>query len=137
MIQWGLQITGTCTVNLRSQNARYYIGSGKAEEITLHAKESKAECIIVDFELSPSQQRNWEKQSGLCVIDRREVILDIFAARATTREAVIQVALARMQYSLPRLKRAWTHLSRQRGGTKGTRGEGEKQLEADRRLVLK
>ena len=72
----------------------------------------------------------------MCVIDRHEVILDIFAGRATTREAVIQVALARMQYSLPRLKRAWTHLSRQRGGMKGTRGEGEKQLEVDRRLVL-
>jgi len=132
----GLTVTGNCMVNLRSMNSRYYIGSGKAEEITLQAQQNKAECIIVDFELSPSQQRNWEKQSGLCVIDRREVILDIFAARATTREAVIQVSLARMLYSLPRLKRAWTHLSRQQGGMKGTRGEGEKQLEVDRRLVL-
>ena len=132
----GLEITGNCLVNLRTLNTRYYIGSGKAEEISAQAKQNNAECIIVDFELSPSQQRNWEKQSGLCVIDRREVILDIFAGRATTREAVIQVALARMQYSLPRLKRAWTHLSRQRGGMKGTRGEGEKQLEVDRRLVL-
>ena len=132
----GLKVTEKCMVPLRSVSTRYYIGSGKAEEIASQAKETGAECIVVDFELSPSQQRNWEKQSGLCVIDRREVILDIFAARATTREAVIQVALARMQYSLPRLKRAWTHLSRQRGGTKGTRGEGEKQLEADRRLVL-
>ena len=132
----GLDITGECMVNLRSENTRYYIGSGKVEEITDLAKNKKSECIVVDFELSPSQQRNWEKFSGLCVIDRREVILDIFAARATTREAVIQVALARMQYSLPRLKRAWTHLSRQRGGMKGTRGEGEKQLEADRRMVL-
>ena len=123
-------------VNLRSLNTRYYIGSGKAEEIALLAKESGAECIVVDFEIFPSQQRNWEKATGLCVIDRQEVILDIFATRATTREAIIQVGLARMQYSLPRLKRAWTHLSRQRGGTKGTRGEGEKQLEVDRRLVL-
>jgi GTPase len=132
----GLEVTGNCMVNLRSPNTRYYVGSGKVEEIALFARQSKAECIVVDFELSPSQQRNWEKQSGLCVIDRHEVILDIFAARATTKEAVIQVALARMQYSLPRLKRAWTHLSRQRGGMKGTRGEGEKQLEVDRRLVL-
>ena len=132
----GLAVTGKCMVNLRSPDARFYIGSGKAEEISSEAKGGSAECIIVDFELSPSQQRNWEKQSGLCVIDRQEVILDIFAARAITREAVIQVALARMQYSLPRLKRAWTHLSRQRGGMKGTKGEGEKQLEVDRRLVL-
>ena len=70
------------------------------------------------------------------MIDRREVILDIFADRASTREAVLQVALARMQYSLPRLTRAWTHLSRQRGGARGTRGKGETQLETDRRLVL-
>ena len=132
----GLTVAGKCMVNLRSIDIRYYIGSGKTEEIALQAKESGAECIVVDFELSPAQQRNWEKQTGLCVIDRQEVILDIFAARAATKEAVIQVALARMQYSLPRLKRAWTHLSRQRGGMKGTRGEGEKQLEADRRLVL-
>ncbi|HJO92444.1 MAG TPA: GTPase HflX [Victivallales bacterium] len=131
----GLKTVGTEIANVRLPNSRYYIGSGKVEEITDAAKRFDADCIIVDFELSPSQQRNWEKLSNLCVIDRQEVILDIFADRATTREAVIQVALARMEYSLPRLKRAWTHLSRQRGGNKGTRGEGEKQLEADRRLV--
>ena len=100
------------------------------------AKELDVDCIIFDDDLSPSQQRNWEELSGLCVIDRREVILDIFSARATSREAVIQVELARMEYSLPRLTRAWLHLSRQRGGTRGTRGEGETQLEMDRRLVL-
>jgi GTP-binding protein HflX len=83
----------------------------------------------------PSQQRNWERLTRICVIDRQEVILDIFAQRASTREAVLQVELARMRYSLPRLTRAWTHLSRQRGGNKGTRGEGEKQIEVDRRLV--
>lgn len=131
----GLTTVGNLMVNHRATNARYYIGSGKVEEIISEAKQLQAECIIVDFELSPSQQRNWEKLSGLCVIDRQEVILDIFAARATTKESVLQVALARMEYSLPRLKRAWTHLSRQRGGLKGTRGEGEKQLETDKRLV--
>ena len=131
-----LAITGKTIVSLRSPNSRFYIGSGKVEEIVFSAKEQNADCIIVDFELSPSQQRNWEKTTGMCVIDRQEVILDIFADRATTREAVLQVDLARMEYSLPRLKRAWTHLSRQRGGAKGTRGEGEKQLEVDRRLVL-
>ncbi|MCP4177210.1 MAG: GTPase HflX [bacterium] len=131
----GLETVGAEIANIRTPNSRYYIGSGKVEEIIHAAKRFEADCIIVDFELSPSQQRNWEKLSNLCVIDRQEVILDIFADRATTREAVIQVALARMEYSLPRLKRAWTHLSRQKGGNTGTRGEGEKQLETDRRLV--
>ena len=131
----GLDVLGHEIVNLRNANSRFYIGSGKVEEIVEKAKSINAECIIVDFEISPAQQRNWEKVSGLCVIDRQEVILDIFAERAVTREATIQVALARMEYSMPRLKRAWTHLSRQRGGNKGTRGEGEKQLEADKRMV--
>jgi GTPase len=131
----GLAVLGHEIVNLRNVNSRFYIGSGKVDEIVEKAKSIKAECIIVDFEITPAQQRNWEKVSGLCIIDRQEVILDIFAERAITREATIQVALARMEYSMPRLKRAWTHLSRQRGGNKGTRGEGEKQLEADKRMV--
>lgn len=117
--------------------ARYLIGTGKAKEITALADEAEAEYIIFDNELSPSQQRNWESLSVLCVIDRHEVILEIFSARAQTREAALQVALARMEYSLPRLKRAWTHLSRQRGGMRGTRDKGETQLESDRRIVLK
>lgn len=132
----GLKIKGSEVVKLRESNAKFYIGSGKVEEIGIAAKESQADCIVVDFELSPSQQRNWEATCQICVIDRQEVILDIFSARATTREAVIQVALARMEYSLPRLTRAWTHLSRQSGaGGIGGRGEGETQLEADRRIV--
>ncbi|MCF7791769.1 MAG: GTPase HflX [Victivallales bacterium] len=131
----GLEVLGHEIVNLRAPNSRFYIGSGKVNEIAEKAKSLKAECIIVDFEITPAQQRNWEKVSGLCVIDRQEVILDIFAERAITKEASLQVELARMEYSLPRLKRAWTHLSRQRGGAKGTRGEGEKQIEADRRMV--
>ena len=116
---------------------KYYVGSGKAEEILEQVREKDGDCIIFDAELSPSQQRNWESLSKLCVIDRQEVILDIFASRASTREAILQVQLARLQYSLPRLTRAWTHLSRQRGGAKGTRGEGEQQIEVDRRLVQK
>ena len=131
----GLDVLGHEIVNSRNVNSTYYIGSGKVEEIVDKAKKLGAECIVVDFEITPAQQRNWESVSGMCIIDRQEVILDIFADRAITREATIQVALARMEYSLPRLKRAWTHLSRQRGGAKGTRGEGEKQLEADRRMV--
>src|SRR5690606_6727648 len=94
----------------------------------------ESDLIVFDESLSPAQQRNWEKASELAVIDREEVILDIFADRAHTREAVLQVALARMEYSLPRLTRAWTHLSRQ-GGKGGMGGEGETQLAQDRRLV--
>ncbi len=124
-------------VPLKKIMPHYYVGSGKAEEIIERVKEVDGDCIIFDSELSPSQQRNWEKLSKLCVIDRQEVILDIFASRASTREAILQVQLARLQYSLPRLTHAWTHLSRQRGGAKGTRGEGEQQIEVDRRLVQK
>lgn len=122
-------------INLREHNPKYFMGSGKALEMKDLAKELKADCIVFDSDLSPSQQRNWEELTEICVIDRPEVILDIFANRATTREAVIQVMLAKMEYSLPRLTRAWTHLSRQRGGSSGSRGEGEQQLEIDRRLV--
>lgn len=131
----GVPVIDDLTVRLRKPSSRYLMGSGKAHEITDMAKEKEADCLIFDCELSPSQQRNWEKLTKICVIDRQEVILDIFADRASTREAVLQVQLARMQYSLPRLTRAWTHLSRQQGGAKGTRGEGEKQIEVDKRLV--
>jgi len=131
----GLAITRTTLVTLRDrQQPKFLIGSGKAAELMKLAKEDGADLIVIDEELSPAQQRNWEEESGLAVIDRQEVILEIFADRAQTREAVLQVALARMEYSLPRLTRAWTHLSRQRGkGALG--GEGETQLEQDRRIV--
>ncbi len=133
----GIETAGFAIVSIKKPGHKYLIGSGKAEEMCILADESDAEIIIFDDDLTPVQQRNWEHLTDLCVIDRREVILEIFAKRASTREAVLQVALARMEYSLPRLTRAWTHLSRQRGGTKGTRGEGETQLEVDRRIVLK
>ena len=133
----GVPVIDDLTLTLRKPSARFYIGSGKAQEIADLAKRIEADCLIFDCDLAPSQQRNWEKLTKLCVIDRQEVIIDIFAARATTREAVIQVALARLNYSLPRLTRAWTHLSRQQGGAKGSRGEGETQLEVDKRLVQK
>ncbi|WP_043585216.1 GTPase HflX [Geminisphaera colitermitum] len=121
-------------VNLRSPTPGTLLGSGKTEELIAQAKALECDLIVIDDHLSPAQQRNWEKLSEIAVIDREEVILDIFADRAQTREAVLQVALARMEYSLPRLTRAWTHLSRQRGkGKMG--GEGETQLEQDRRLV--
>lgn len=133
-----IDVIGAELVNLRQPTPATLIGSGKTEEIIEAAKAAEADLIVIDESLSPAQQRNWEKLSGLAVIDREEVILDIFADRASTREAVLQVALARMQYSLPRLTRAWTHLSRQRGGGGGggaMGGEGETQLEQDRRLV--
>ena len=121
----------------RECHPRHLIGSGKAAELSKSAKDAGADCIVVDAELSPAQQRNWERLDGLRTMDRQEVILEIFAARALTREAELQVALARLEYTLPRLKRAWTHLSRQQGGVAGTRGEGETQLEYDRRMVVR
>ena len=133
----GLKVLGRQIAKIDTPHARLFVGIGKAEEIIKAARDCKADCLIFDNSLSPSQQRNWEDLSELCVIDRQEVILDIFAHRASSREAVIQVGLARMEYSLPRLTRGWTHLSRQRGGTRGTRGEGETQLEVDRRIVLR
>ena len=133
-----IAVVGKILVNLRAPTPATLLGSGKTEELIAQAKALNADLIVFDESLSPAQQRNWEKIADLAVIDREEVILDIFADRASTREAVLQVALARMQYSLPRLTRAWTHLSRQRGGGGGggaLGGEGETQLEQDRRLV--
>ena len=129
-----LAVAGSVLVNLRSPNPALLLGRGKSAELADAAKAAGADVIVFDEQLSPAQQRNWEELSGLAVIDREEVILEVFADRAHTREAVLQVALARMEYSLPRLTRAWTHLSRQRGkGALG--GEGETQLEQDRRIV--
>lgn len=132
----GAETVESIIVPLKKRSPKFFVGTGKADEITESAKKLGAEIIIFDNDLSPGQQRNFEELSGKAVIDRHEVILDIFAGRATTREAALQVGLARMEYSLPRLTRAWTHLSRQKGGSKGTRGEGETQLEVDRRIVM-
>lgn len=133
----GLEIVGSIIAKQREPNPRLLIGQGKADEIIETAGRLGAEAIIFDDELSPSQQRNWEKLSELPVIDRQEVILDIFAEHARTSEAVLQVELARANYTLPRLKRRWTHLNRQRGraGGMGLRGEGEQQIEEDSRMV--
>ncbi|HRD64303.1 MAG TPA: GTPase HflX [Nocardioides sp.] len=138
----GIAIVGRACVFVRDRNKRYLTGSGKAQELMDEAKEAGADCIVFDNELSPSQQRAWEEESDITVIDREEVILDIFRMRAQTREARLQVELARMQYSLPRLARMWSHLDRQRGGSGGgkgggsaSRGEGEQQIEVDRRLA--
>ncbi|MGH7995093.1 MAG: GTPase HflX [Opitutaceae bacterium] len=130
----GFEITRADLVRLREPSSALLLGRGKAQEIAGLAKADEADVIVFDAALSPGQQRNWEELAGRAVIDRQEVILEVFADRARTREARLQVALARQEYSLPRLTRAWTHLSRQRGrGAMG--GEGETQLEQDRRVV--
>jgi len=111
-----------------------YIGKGKLTELQEQVKATDADVVIFDNDLSPAQVRNLEKVTGVKVLDRSELILDIFATRARTTEARLQVELAQLEYSLPRLKRLWTHLSRFSGGI-GLRGPGETQLEEDRRLV--
>ncbi len=133
----GLPVCGEMVAPLRKINPKFYVGSGKLEEIRQNAASRGASLLIFDCELGPSQQRNIEKACSMEVYDRQEVILDIFARRAHTKEAVLQVELARNRYYLPRLTGAWSHLSRQRGGALGTRGEGEKQIEYDRRMVKK
>ena len=130
----GIPIVARKLISYRENHARYLIGAGKAQEIVDAAKELECDVLIFDNELSPSQQRNWEELAGFTVADRQEIILDIFGARAQTREARIQVDLARMQYSLPRLTRAWSHLGQQGGGI-GAKGEGESQLEQDKRKI--
>lgn len=132
----GIGVVGKERVRIRQPQPRYLLGSGRMEAVVAAAREAGADCLVLDAELTPAQQRNWEASSGLCVIDRQEVILDIFNERARTREAVLQVQLARAEHSLPRLRNAWTHLSRQRGGGGVTqRGEGEAQIELDARMV--
>lgn len=122
-------------IRVRETHSRYLTGSGRAEEVARIAQECEAEVLVFDCRLSPSQQRNWERLTQAVIMDREEVILDIFSRRAQSRAAVLQVELARAQYYLPRLTRAWTHLSRQHGGGATTRGEGEAQIETDRRLL--
>ncbi|TDI95312.1 MAG: GTPase HflX [Caldithrix sp.] len=114
----------------------FYVGRGKAEELSELAQKHHADLIIFDDDLSPAQIRNLEGLSDKKILDRSGLILDIFAGRAKTREAKTQVELAQLKYLLPRLTRQWTHLSRQVGGI-GTRGPGETQLEVDRRLIGK
>ncbi|NCF94117.1 MAG: GTPase HflX [Verrucomicrobiaceae bacterium] len=132
----GIGVVDQLLVRVPKSHARYLMGTGKTEEVIDVAKDLECDCIIFDNELTPAQQRAWEQDSNICVIDRQEVILDIFNVRAQTKEARLQVQLARMEYSLPRLARMWTHLDRQGGGV-GARGEGEKQWETDRRLARK
>jgi GTPase len=115
---------------------KYFVGSGKAEEIRACAEENKADLILIDQTLSPSQERNLEKLTGRRVLDRNGLILDIFAQRARSFEGKLQVELAQLSHLSTRLVRGWTHLERQKGGI-GLRGPGETQLETDRRLIGK
>ena len=130
----GAFVVGTLTQKRQRPDAGGYIGHGKIEELKALVTELKADVVIFDNELSPGQIRNLELATDTKVLDRAELILDIFASRARTHEAKLQVELAQLEYALPRLKRLWTHLSRMEGGI-GMRGPGEQQLEEDRRIV--
>lgn len=121
--------------SLTQPNQKTYVGSGKLIEISEYISENEIKLVIFDDELSPTQQRNIENVLQARIIDRTNLILDIFAQRARTSHAKAQVELAQYQYILPRLTRMWTHLERQKGGI-GMRGPGEKQLETDKRIIL-
>ena len=131
----GAVIVGDGTQKLEAPHPGTYIGAGKAAEFATYCKEQTVDTVIFDDELSGAQGRNLEKIFGCKLLDRTALILEIFAQRARTREGKLQVELAQLEYLLPRLTRFWTHLSRQRGSTGSIGGEGESQLEADRRKV--
>lgn len=131
----GNVVVGDATQKLESPTSATYVGPGKAEELAKRCQTENIDTVIFDDELSGAQVRNLEKIFGCKVIDRTDLILDIFAHRARTREGKLQVELASLQHILPRLTRYWTHLSRQKGGIGLRGGEGESQLEADRRKI--
>ena len=131
----GLETAGTLTLTHLEIQPAYGMGKGKAQEIVDLAKQSEADCIIFDFNIEPTKQRNWEKLSKIPCFDRQEVIIRIFASRAQTKEAVLQVELARLSYSLPRLAHSYGDMARQRGGSYGSKGAGETQLELDQRRI--
>lgn len=122
------------TQKLERPDTKTFVGKGKLQEIVAFIKEKEIDLLVFDDELSPSQLRNIEKEAGCKVMDRNNLILDIFAGRAQTSHARTQVELAQYQYLLPRLTRMWTHLERQKGGI-GMRGPGESQIETDRRII--
>jgi len=130
----GAVVVGNITQQIDRPNPATYLGKGKIEELGTLIEETSATLIIFDDELTPAQGKNVEDATGKRVMDRAELILDIFATRARTSEAKLQVELAQLEYMLPRLTRMWTHLEKTRGGI-GMRGPGETQLETDRRLI--
>ena len=127
-------VVGELVQRLAAPTARHHLGRGKVDELAQLVRAREADLVIFDDELTPAQGKNLETRCGVRVMDRAELILDIFATRARTYEARLQVELAQLQYLLPRLRRMWVHLSRIRGGI-GFRGPGETQLETDRRLI--
>jgi len=132
----GAKVVGRLTQRRAVPDKTTYLGKGKVDELKLLVEADDADIVVFDNNLSPGQIRNLEQTLGVKVLDRTELILDIFASRARTHEARLAVELAQLEYSLPRLKRMWTHLSRIKMGI-GMRGPGEKQLEVDRRLAEK
>jgi len=125
----------TFTQRMQRPDRATFVGTGKLEEINAYVKAEEIDIVVFDDELSPSQLRNIENELQLKILDRSNLILDIFAKRAQTAQAKTQVELAQLQYMLPRLTRMWTHLERQKGGI-GMRGPGETQIETDRRIIL-
>src|SRR5688500_6582377 len=132
----GAIVVGEVTQQLDRPVPKTFLGKGKIEELRGRIAEDTATLVIFDEELSPAQGKNLEEATGTRVVDRAELILDIFAVRARSKEAKLQVELAQLEYMLPRLTRMWTHLEKFRGGI-GVRGPGETQLETDRRLINK
>ena len=130
----GVAVAATVTGRRDRPDPRFFVGSGKAEEIRVIVVDTCAEVVLVDHALSPSQERNLEKLVGVRVLDRSALILDIFAQRARSHEGKLEVELAQLRHLASRLVRGWTHLERQKGGI-GLRGPGETQLETDRRLL--
>jgi len=125
----------TFTQRMQKPDRATFVGTGKLEEIQAYVKAEEIDLVVFDDELSPSQLRNIERELQVKILDRSNLILDIFAGRAQTAQAKTQVELAQLQYLLPRLTRLWTHLERQKGGI-GMRGPGESQIESDRRMIL-
>ncbi len=134
---FGIEVVGRAACPIKKFDAGMYLGKGKLDEIFSEVERLKADAIIFDDEISPNQQRNLEAFFKKPVADRTELIIEVFAQRAQSREAQLQIELARIKYQFPRLKRMWTHLSRQSSGGGFVKGEGEKQIEIDRRLLRK
>jgi len=132
---YGISVVGQAACPLRKVDVGTLLGRGKIEELIEEADRLKADTIIFDDALSPSQQRNLERLFKRNVLERTEIILGVFSMHAHSREAKLQVELAQIDYQFPRLKRLWTHLARQRGGSQFLKGEGETQMELDRRML--
>ncbi|HEX5487838.1 MAG TPA: ribosome rescue GTPase HflX [Rhodanobacteraceae bacterium] len=133
----GAEILDSVRARVDAPNPKFYIGTGKADEVQAKVRELGADLVLVDHALTPVQERNLEKHLSARVIDRAALILDIFAQRAQSHEGKLEVELAQLKHMATRLVRGWTHLERQRGGSIGLRGPGETQLETDRRLLQK